>query len=79
MDSITHEIFTTYLDSTGRPAIVLEKSQCSEWHGRLIYVTYTLSPIAHLRKPLTVTAVALCFFIGASLLRRWDFSIKPSK
>ena len=38
VDKQTHETYTTYLDTTGRPSIVLEKTNCSEKHSQLIYV-----------------------------------------
>ena len=39
VDSMNEQIYTTYLDTTGRPSIVLEKSHCSEKHSQLVYVS----------------------------------------
>jgi Ribophorin I len=36
---MNEQIYTTYLDTTGRPSIVLEKSHCSEKHSQLVYVS----------------------------------------
>ncbi|ORX38806.1 Ribophorin I [Kockovaella imperatae] len=65
----------TYLDSTGRPAITLRKSLCTENHAQTVYVTYTYSSGAQLQKPLTVAAVIGGLFILGFGLRRVDYSL----
>lgn len=39
VDSITHSIIKTYLDTTGRPTVTLKKSRCTENHAETIYVS----------------------------------------
>ncbi|KDN37321.1 Ribophorin I [Tilletiaria anomala UBC 951] len=76
VDSLTQQKYVTYLDTVGRPSLVLEKARCSEKHSQLVYVQYRLSPTAHLRKPLAVSTVALGLFMLAGALRRFDPKIK---
>ncbi|KAK0536080.1 dolichyl-diphosphooligosaccharide--protein glycosyltransferase subunit 1 [Tilletia horrida] len=75
MDSIREEKFTSYLDTIGRPAVVLEKTRVSEQHGQLVYIHYTLSSSAHYRKPLAIAAIVFAFFGVISTLRRFDGKI----
>ncbi|KAL7413043.1 putative oligosaccharyltransferase alpha subunit [Mrakia frigida] len=67
----THFIHTTYLDSLGRPAIKIVKSLCTEKCGEdLVYVKYTLSPLAHWQKTFAVTTVSMGLFGGVMMLKR---------
>lgn len=43
VDSITHSVIKTYLDTTGRPTVTLKKSRCTENHGETIYVSIVFS------------------------------------
>ncbi|ORY30341.1 Ribophorin I [Naematelia encephala] len=79
VDSITHSIHKTYLDSTGRHAITLTKTMCTENHAQNVYVTYTYPTSATLQKPLTVSAVVGGLFILMMGLRRIDYSIDKPK
>lgn len=113
MDSISHDVYTTYLDTVGRPAVTLARKRCSEKHAQLIYVSvcavfpthltqstdidticndsfravsiiffsndqvrYTLTPTAHLRKPLAIMTVCMALFGLAFVVRRFDPRIK---
>lgn len=63
------ELYTTYLDTVGRTAIVLEKARVSDRQSGNVYVRYRLEPSAHYLKPLSVTSVALFLFAGAIVFR----------
>lgn len=76
MDSVTQSIYTTYLDSTGRPSVVLERNSCSDHHGRNVFVTYRLDKKDHYRKPTVVSAVFFALFLSAALARRFEPRIK---
>lgn len=39
VDSISHSIHKTYLDTTGRHAITLTKARCTENHAQNVYVS----------------------------------------
>ncbi|CAD6944438.1 unnamed protein product [Tilletia caries] len=75
MDSVRHERFTSYLDTIGRPAVVLEKTRVSEQHSQLVYIHYTLSTSAHYRKPVAIAAIVFALFGVISTLRRFDGKI----
>ncbi|KAG9104276.1 dolichyl-diphosphooligosaccharide--protein glycosyltransferase subunit 1 [Ceratobasidium sp. 370] len=65
----------TYLDTTGRPAVVLKKKDVSEGHAGTVYVTYSLSTAAHFKKPIAVTSAALVLFAFALGIRRFDLAL----
>ncbi|KAK4046931.1 hypothetical protein OIV83_005722 [Microbotryomycetes sp. JL201] len=80
------QLARSYLDTTGRPTIVLRKQNCSDRHGGLVIIEYTLSSFSdYVRKPL---AVAACSFFAFGIIffsKRIDLSIeraagtRPSK
>ncbi|CAE6484018.1 unnamed protein product [Rhizoctonia solani] len=74
-DSIENQRHVTYLDTTGRPAIVLKKKNVSEKHLGTVYVTYSLSSAAHFKKPIAVTSAALALFTFALGARRFDLAL----
>ena len=39
VDAIEHSVHKTYLDSTGRPRIIIKKALCSESHEQNVYVS----------------------------------------
>jgi len=39
VDSISHGVVKTYLDTTGRPTVTLRKDRCTENHSETIYVS----------------------------------------
>lgn len=75
MDSITHSVHKTYLDSVGRPAVTLHKTRCTPNHEQYVYVTYTYSLGAQLQKPAVVAAVTGGLFLLGMGLRRIDWGI----
>lgn len=68
--SIRYEKHTTYLDTVGRPSIIVSKSRVSQRHAGNVYVTYRLDGVQHMRKLVVVAAVAGALFAAAGLLRR---------
>jgi len=69
------EIHKTYLDTTGRPVIVLEKQNVVENHVQQITVYYEFDRIYLLREPLIAVAAFLILFIAVIIFVRLDFSI----
>ncbi|CAO1625453.1 unnamed protein product [Jaminaea pallidilutea] len=61
---------STYLDTVGRPAIVLEKHRVSERHSGNVYIRYSLDGPAHLLKPLSVAGAGMAAFATALVFRR---------
>ena len=66
----------SYLDTVGRPTLLLHKKLCSDRHGLDVYVSYDYSTAKLLRKPLAIAAILAGCFILAGVLRRLSWSIK---
>jgi len=79
VDSISHSIHKTYLDTTGRPEITIKKQACTEKHAQTIYITYDYSLSAQLQKPMAVSAVLAGLFLLGAGMRRVDFGINEKK
>lgn len=75
VDSQSESIHKTYLDSTGRPRIILKKSLCSELHEQNIYIEYSYPFYAIFQKPAVVTLASLLGFAIYWLVKRLDTSI----
>ncbi|KAK4048985.1 dolichyl-diphosphooligosaccharide--protein glycosyltransferase subunit 1 [Microbotryomycetes sp. JL221] len=66
----------TYLDTTGRPTVVLRKRNCSDQHGGLVLIEYTLSPLLEVvRKPLAIAVMSFAAFLIIFVSKRIDWSI----
>jgi len=76
LDSLSDSITYTYLDSTGRPTLIIRKTACSERHARDIYVTYRYGVRGLLQKPIAVASALMGCFVFAGLMRRVEWSIK---
>ncbi|KAG8765199.1 dolichyl-diphosphooligosaccharide--protein glycosyltransferase subunit 1 [Ceratobasidium sp. 428] len=74
-DVIEQSRHITYLDTTGRPTIVLKKNNVSDKHAGTVYVTYSLSLAAHFKKPIAVTSAALALFTFALGVRRFELTL----
>jgi oligosaccharyltransferase complex subunit alpha (ribophorin I) len=79
VDSISHSVHKTYLDTTGRPEITIKKSGCTEKHAQPIYITYEYPLSAQLQKPLAVSAVLTGLFLLGAGMRRVDFGINEKR
>ncbi|KAH7929440.1 Ribophorin I [Leucogyrophana mollusca] len=66
---------TTYLDTTGRPAITLEYKDLTDKHTGTIYVSYKVSLSAHLKKPIAVATAFFGVFAFALTARRVDLRL----
>jgi len=72
-DIITH---ITYLDTIGRPAVVLEYERLTHKHAGVIYVTYKVPFSAHLKKPLAVATAFMGLFVLGFAAKRIDIRIQ---
>ncbi|KAI2809962.1 hypothetical protein RDWZM_002927 [Blomia tropicalis] len=59
------EVYYSYLDTIGRPVIVLTKKNLVEWHIQQIEVRYTYKPLYLLQEPLLVVGsiFSLCLLV----------------
>ncbi|CAG8595776.1 1297_t:CDS:2 [Ambispora gerdemannii] len=65
LDKLTHGVFKTNLDTTGRYLVVLEKTNVVDEHFENFQISYTYDNLELLRKPFVVSGF---FFAGAP----WD-------
>lgn len=79
VDSQSISVHKTYLDTQGRPVVILTKSDVTENHALPVYVEYNLGGGAALRKPLAVAAVTLTLLAGFIVLRRVNYNIDSTK
>lgn len=70
VDHLSIETYTTYLDTAGRPAVVIEKLRAGERHAENVYVTYQLDTRSHLLKPIALATASAGFFLIAVVVRR---------
>ena len=70
VDSLTEEIFPTYLDTIGRPTFVLKRTKCTFRESKMVYIEYTLPWLAHMRKVFAVSIAALTIYFVSALLRK---------
>ncbi|WFD27237.1 dolichyl-diphosphooligosaccharide--protein glycosyltransferase subunit 1 [Malassezia nana] len=70
VDSLSEEVFPTYLDTIGRPTFVLKRAKCTFREGKVVYVEYTLPWMAHMRKVFAVSVAALTIYFVSALIRK---------
>jgi len=69
------ETHKTYLDTTGRPVIVLTKTNVVENHIQDLQIHYTFQKFLLLQEPLLCVAAFYILFVSVILVVRLDFSI----
>jgi len=69
------QIHKTYLDTVGRPVVVLTKSNLMEGHIQDMEVHYTFKKLQLLQEPLLCVAAFYILFITVICIVRLDFSI----
>lgn len=72
---LDYETTYTYLDTIGRPTVVIKKSHASDAHNQDVVVIYNLSMLNAIRKPITVGLTVFLVFLAFSLLRRINTKI----
>ncbi|GAA5881471.1 hypothetical protein JCM16303_005667 [Sporobolomyces ruberrimus] len=70
----------TYLDSIGRPTVVMEKTGCTDRHGESVLIEYDLPFLSDLlQKPLACASVLSSIFLIVIAMRRVSFGIDGGK
>jgi len=77
IDSETRDIHYTYLDTTGRPVVILKKSNLVREENQYFQVSYHFSSLSLLQEPFLLVATFFFFFLVAMIYNRLDFSIGP--
>jgi len=75
IDKQSQDVHFTYLDTFGRPVVVLEKSNVIPDHDQTFYVSYRFSTLSLLREPLLLVFGFFFFFVTAMLYVRFEFTI----
>ncbi|TPX68609.1 dolichyl-diphosphooligosaccharide---protein glycotransferase [Spizellomyces sp. 'palustris'] len=75
MDRTSEYTTFTYLDTTGRPTIVLEKQNVVDEHAASFFITYDYASYRYFQKPVAVTGAVLGLFFLAAVYSRLDLSI----
>jgi len=80
VDSQGSDLHFTYLDTTGRPVLVLTKKNVVAEHNQFFQVTYHFSRLSMLQEPVLLISAYFMFFVFAMLYVRFELSItKESK
>ncbi|BDA44122.1 Dolichyl-diphosphooligosaccharide-protein glycosyltransferase [Coccomyxa sp. Obi] len=69
----------TYLDTHGRPVLVLKKHNVVPDHNMPLKVTYKFASIAMLQEPLLLVGTFFAFFCALIVYTRFDFRLSPTK
>ncbi|KDR83748.1 hypothetical protein GALMADRAFT_236102 [Galerina marginata CBS 339.88] len=69
------ETHTTYLDTTGRPALSFNYKDLTVKHAESIFVSYKVSWSAHLKKPIAVGTAFLGLFTLGMIARRVNLTL----
>jgi dolichyl-diphosphooligosaccharide---protein glycosyltransferase subunit 1 (ribophorin I) len=76
LDSYELTSHKTYLDTTGRPALVIEKSNVVAMHNtKKLRITYRYSGAAIYREPLMLVSIFFSFFVIAMMYMRVNLSL----
>ncbi|CDS01529.1 related to Dolichyl-diphosphooligosaccharide--protein glycosyltransferase 67 kDa subunit precursor [Sporisorium scitamineum] len=73
---VENGITKTYLDTVGRPAVRVERSNCSPQHAQLVYVKYTLTHRANLIKVAAVAGVTALLLAATAVVQRVETKIR---
>jgi oligosaccharyltransferase complex subunit alpha (ribophorin I) len=79
IDSQSTDVHYTYLDTTGRPVLILKKKNVISDHNKFFQVTYRFSQLSMLQEPLLLFAAFFMFFLFIMVYVRIEFNIGPSK
>jgi len=77
VDSQDHDKHFTYLDTVGRPVLILQKNNIVGAHNQYFQVTYSFSKFTMLREPFLLIAAFFIFFFIVMIYVRLDLSITP--
>ncbi|CAF0756722.1 unnamed protein product [Didymodactylos carnosus] len=76
---LAHEKHFTYLDTVGRPVVVVRKRNVVFNHIQDFELHYTFEKYLLLREPLLIVGVLFCLFSAVTVLVRLNFSITENE
>ena len=71
------ETHFTYLDTSGRPVLVVNKKNVVPEHNKYFQVTYNFSKMSMLFEPLLLIVSLLIFFVFIMFYVRFQFQVGP--
>lgn len=71
------EVLSTYLDTTGRTVIILQKDNLVPEHIQMFTLFYEFDYINMVREPMIATAFFFALFTAVIIYMRFDFTIVP--
>lgn len=77
IDGTSSDVHYTYLDTTGRPVLVLTKKNVVSELDRHFQVTYNFSKLSMLYEPLLLIVAFFIFFLFVMVYVRIEFHIGP--
>jgi oligosaccharyltransferase complex subunit alpha (ribophorin I) len=77
IDGTSSDVHYTYLDTTGRPVLVLTKKNVVSELDRYFQVTYNFSKLSMLYEPLLLIVAFFIFFLFVMVYVRIEFHIGP--
>jgi len=78
VDSEGRDVHVTYLDTVGRPVLVLTKKNVVRYHAQPFQVVYNYSKIYMLQEPLILSSACFLFFLSCWIYMRIDLSLGES-
>lgn len=75
VDAETHTKHFTYLDTTGRYAVVLQKHNIVDEHVQNFQIEYEYPSFELYRKPLSASAAFLSLFVISAIVSKLEFKI----
>lgn len=76
VDTQSNEKHYTYLDTTGRTVLVIEKKNAVKEHNQYFQVHYKYSKLSMLQEPFLVAGALFAFFLAVIFYVRFEISIK---
>jgi len=75
VDEQTNDIHVTYLDTIGRPVLILNKKNVMRLHDQYFQVIYNYSSIYSLQEPFIIFFAFFLFFVASMAYMRIELSI----
>jgi len=79
LDRESREVRVTYLDTVGRPVLVLNKNNVVRQHNQPLQVRYHFSKISLLQEPFLLVIAFFVVFVAAIAYMRFDLSISSTR
>jgi len=79
IDGKSRDTHYTYLDTTGRPVLIVKKKNIVSDHNRFFQVTYKFSQLSLLQEPFLLIVAFFLFFLLIMVYIRLEFHIGPVK